>query len=298
MSETQDHPPHDYSPPVSDLLTLGRPSGYQVADWPDYITLYGFTAAHIPELGRLALDQTFCGEEYWERPEGYAFIHAFRALGQLRDAAALPYLIRLAETEEDSDWVWEELPMAVALIGAAALPLLKESLGRTNDNLFTGGTIVTCLEQLGVTQPETQVECSAILTNQLTKTTENDAGINANIIHALVGFRAMDSLPVIEQAFATDNVDLMVRGDWDDVLVDLGLKEPDPNKKRPPLPFAQEILETIEHINALEQAQIELEDSAAENRSAAMARRTAKAKQKAKRKQAKAQRRQNRKRRK
>ena len=44
----------------------------------------------------------------------------------------------------------------------------------------------------------------------------------------------MESLPVIERAFAADCVDLSVFGDWEDVQIRLGLK-PHREKPRPSL---------------------------------------------------------------
>ncbi len=72
----------------------------------------------------------------------------------------------------------------------------------------------------------------------------------------------------------------MVMGDWDDVQVELGLKEPDPNKPRYIHPAMQQALEAFERSSAVEHSR----------------KRKADAKKKAKRKQAKKDRRRNRKR--
>lgn len=281
MTDTQSG---DYQPPVSALLTIGRPGDKTFADWPDYIALHGFTSDHIPELSRLVTDQTYMEPEYDERAEVYAFIHAIRALGQLRDAAALPVLLQIAETEMDSDWIWEQIPYAIALIGPSAIPQLAASLGRTKNQAITGLTVVDCIEKMTEVHPEAREECIAVLTDRLAQAADNDAGVNANIISTLADFKALDSLSVIEQAFATDNVDLMVMGDWDDVQVEFGLKEPDPNKPRRVNPVMQEILETMTLNNT------------GGHSARTASKRKAKAKTKAKRKQAKKSRRQTRKR--
>lgn len=283
MNEPQ---PGVYQPPVSALLTLGRPRDKAFSEWPDYVGTYGLSASDVPELIRLFKDETFLDPEPGKRPEPYAFIHAMRALGQLRDEAALNFLLELAETEEDSDWVWEDVPYTIALMGPSVLPRLEASLERTSKEMVIGLTLVTCLEKMAELHPDTRQVCIDILTRRLEHAADNDDGVNGSIISTLIDLKALDSLPVIEKAFATNNVDLMVAGDWDDVQVGFGLKEPDPNKPRLMSPFMQEILNSIEH-------------TAAAKRRAGMerkARRAAENKKKAKRKQARQTRKRNRKR--
>ena len=284
MSEVETQP-KDYSTPVSQLLTLGKPTGREPETWLDYIELYGFAPEHIPELIRLVQDESFWDSEYEKRSEIYAFVHALRVLGQLQDEGALPFLIELAETEEYSDWIWEALPYVIAMIGPVAIPMLKDSLERMK-GIYTGLTVIDCFEKMAIIHPETKAECIAILSERLEKAEENDEGVNASIISTLVDFKAMESLPLIEQAFAANRVDLMVMGDWDDVQVELGLKAPDPNKRRRLNPLAQQFWETAERITA------------AKRNAAAMAERKAKIQKKKKRKIAKKTRKQNRRKRK
>ena len=47
---------NDYQPPVSELLTIGRPKGTR-GKWFDYIEAYDFTQDHVPELVRLASEE-------------------------------------------------------------------------------------------------------------------------------------------------------------------------------------------------------------------------------------------------
>ena len=51
-----------------------------------------------------------------------------------------------------------------------------------------------------------------------------DEGFNGFLISDLVDLRATEALPVIEQAFAAGTVDEMIRGDWEDVQIEFGLK--------------------------------------------------------------------------
>jgi hypothetical protein len=53
----------------------------------------------------------------------------------------------------------------------------------------------------------------------------NDDLVNAYLVDLLVELRVVEAAPLMEQAFAADSVDVFLRGDWEDVQVDLGLLE-------------------------------------------------------------------------
>jgi hypothetical protein len=65
--------------------------------------------------------------------------------------------------------------------------------------------------------------CVALLMRQLEGWAEQPDGLNGFLIHDLVELRAVESAPLMEAAFEGGGVDLMIRGDWQDVQVDLGL---------------------------------------------------------------------------
>src|SRR3954447_20881997 len=109
-----------YSSPVSQLLTFGDIR--ELREWPNYLDL-DLGPEHVPELIEMATDE----ELNWadsESLEVWAPIHAWRTLGQLRAEAAVEPLLSLFEDLEDSDWVLEELPEVLGMIGSAALPAL------------------------------------------------------------------------------------------------------------------------------------------------------------------------------
>lgn len=76
----------DYFPPVSQLLTCGRPKATRYSRWPNYIKEYGLTDAEVPELIQLAVEDEL---DWQDDVECYAPIHACRALGQLRAESAI-----------------------------------------------------------------------------------------------------------------------------------------------------------------------------------------------------------------
>jgi hypothetical protein len=212
----------EYHLPVDRLLTYGSCQGQP--DWPDYLTL-GLTAEHVPELIRMALDS-----ELDERDEHdmamWAPVHARRALGQLRAAAAAEPLTQLFRRvdELDDDWVGEQLPVIYGMIGEAAIPVLSAYLADSAHGLWARTAAAQSLVEIARQHSETRETCVAALSRQLERFVENNASLNGSIVADLVEVKAVESAQVIEQAFVFDRVDTMVIGDWEDVQVKLGLK--------------------------------------------------------------------------
>jgi hypothetical protein len=63
----------------------------------------------------------------------------------------------------------------------------------------------------------------------------NGEVLNALLISDLVELKALEALPLIERAFAGGPVDEMVRGDWEDIQIDLGLKTQREHPRKPTL---------------------------------------------------------------
>jgi hypothetical protein len=227
-----------YSPPVDKLLTLGKPEPVGFEDWPNYLE-FGLGPEHIPDLLRMLTDDDLFTDELMqdvEKAEGWAPYHALRALGQIKDVSAVEPLLSKAERLLGVDkglgeWAIEELPDVFGLIGPAAIPALTAYIADESHDVRSRINVATGLEKIGTMHPEAREESIAALTRQLERAEENDSELNAFIISALLGLQATEAAPAIEQAFATDNVDMGIVGDWDDVQAELGLKPP---KERPP----------------------------------------------------------------
>jgi hypothetical protein len=125
--------------PIARVLELGECQlRRDESKWRDYPAL-GLTEAHIPELIELA---TYEGtaetspRDEWE-VKSWAQVHAWRALGQLKAAAAVQPLVDLllrTNEEHGDEWIESEVPIALGMIGRAALLplinlLLRESAG-------------------------------------------------------------------------------------------------------------------------------------------------------------------------
>jgi hypothetical protein len=212
------------SPPLSQLLALGDPR--EMESRPDYLAL-GLTPDHVPDLIRLAGQW---GDDWWDstdEPALWGPVHAWRALGQLRAESAVEPLVGLvARTDDlDEDWIMEELPAVLGLIGPPAVPALAAALADEALGLWARVVAAHSLAAVGDAHPEVRDDCIAALTRVLAGFADLDPTLNAFLISYLVELKAAEAAPQIEKAYAADAVDWSVPGDWEDVQVELGLLE-------------------------------------------------------------------------
>jgi hypothetical protein len=208
-----------YSRQVAQLLTLGE-CDYQ--HWHDYGAL-GIRAEQIADLISLVENDELYLDP--EKPEVWAPIHAWRALGQLRAEEAVGSLLGILwqVDEYGSDWVGEEVPRVLGMIGPGATPLVTEFLGSASEGLWARTAAAGALEEIGKRHPEARDACIAALVEVLQDFADHDPSLNASLIGALIELEAVGAAPVMEQAFAANCVNLSVNGDWEEVQIELGL---------------------------------------------------------------------------
>ena len=188
------------------------------------------TPAHIPELIRVIKQiDLFWGAEVMDDGKyDYAPIHAWRALGQLKAEEAIQPLIELIvwNENEDADWIMEEIPEVMAKIGPVCIPILREALLDKLDMEWTATTLAHCLSDVGQAHPGHRLDCIAALDAGLKKYADNLEMVNAFLISFLTELKAVESLPLIEEAFRAETVDFSVAGDFEEIQIELGvLKE-------------------------------------------------------------------------
>lgn len=214
--------PEPYSEPVAQLLRLGEPSG-PGRSWQDDSTAH-LTEADVPELIRMATDESLNTADS-NSLLVWAPVHAWRALGRLRATSAIGPLLGLLHRIDDDndDWVGEDLPFVMGLIGPAAIPALSVYLQDGSHGLWARIAASESLARIGEQHPEGRDACVAALTRQLEDFAGNGEDLNAFLVLALTDLTALESAPVMERAFAADAVDLSIQGDWEDVQIELGL---------------------------------------------------------------------------
>ena len=219
MTETASIP---YPYPVSRLLNLGDPRDRR--EWPVYTAL-GLTREHAPDLIRMMLDDDLNNADSESR-EVWAPLHAWRALGQLRAVEAIEPLLSLLRhiDEHDDDWIGEEVPRVFSMIGAPAMPALTAYLADETQGLFARIAAAHSLEWISRRYAATRDQSLATLSAQLEHFAGQDPTLNAFLISYLLDLEDVEAAPLIERAFASDQVDLAVAGDWEDAQIELGLK--------------------------------------------------------------------------
>ncbi len=239
-----------YSEPVSRLLTVGNPFDALLDNmpspdlfeglesWPDYPKVYGLTDIDIPELIRLATDEELLdseGDEIW------GVVYARRALGQLHAAEAVLPLIKLFPRvdEKDDDWVLDELPAVLALIGPPSVTPAAEYLLNLENPAGGRLTAEAALERLALTHPEIREECAAALVAALENYRTNPEDLNGFLAEAIAEFKIAEGYPLVEKAYAEDRIDLFILGDWEDFQIEAGLLEKriTPDHSAVPLPL-------------------------------------------------------------
>lgn len=219
--------PKDFSEPVLALISLGEKAA-RTTKWPDYTEL-GLTAEHVPELIRI-IDEI---EEFWpdenvkNAAESYAPIHAWRALGQLKADQAIPNLIELViwSEDEDGDWIMEDIPEVMGMIGPVSIPPLRDYLIDPEKRTWATVIFAHCLAEIGTRHPESRTVCVEALQAGLEQYEQNDETINGFIISFLTDLKAVESAPLVERVFQADAVDLSIQGDFEDFKIELGLLE-------------------------------------------------------------------------
>lgn len=210
----------EYSEVVELCFTGGEPDW---EEWDDYPSL-GFTRAHVPELIHI-LDTT---TQIWEQadeedPSEWAPIHAWRALAQLGAVEALPAMLRLHETEGESDWVGEEIPIAVSRFGPPVLEELRAYLCDPKNETWTRVGVARAIQLISEGFPESRADCIDALRAGLELFEQNDETVNGFIISYLAEINAPETAPLVELAFQSGRVDLSIMGDYEEFQIAVGL---------------------------------------------------------------------------
>jgi hypothetical protein len=212
-----------YAPPVLSLFSFGALdwTSHHPDRWRDY-RASGLDDSHGPELARLLADPAVVDDD---SDEGmWTVVHAWRAAGQLRGVEAVEPLISLMREQHD-DWMSEELPVVLGMIGPPALPMLRRALPRAvwRGQRWGAVGIASSLQEVAAAHPEVRSEVVSVLAGQLELHAEQDVELNGFLVSYLMDLRAVEAAGVMEAAFAAGSVFPGIAGDWEDVQVELGL---------------------------------------------------------------------------
>lgn len=210
-----------YLPPVAALLTLGNAHEQCVQAQRDTL---GIGQEHLPDLVRMARDRALHSADE-EDPAGWAPIHAVLLLSELDVTAVVAELIPLFDI--DNEWFSSSLPDALGRVGQPALPFLGAYLTDHARWVWGRTHAITALEAISTQYPDLRDEVVALLSEVLRGAEHDDEVICSFAMNALVKLAAVETLPLIRRAFELGKIDEMVRGNWVQILAELGV-EPEP----------------------------------------------------------------------
>lgn len=208
-----------------DLLSSLRPT-IAIRKWPNYIEELDITSDHVPDLIRMATDDEL-GEADSDSTEVWAPIHAWRCLGFLRAEAAIDPLLGLLTTEYD-DWLLEEIPWVLGLIGETAIAPAATFLASRGKNDWCRVAASEALVDIALLYPELRERCIDRLASQLADYMHNSETVNGFVVSNLVDLKATAKADLMERAFASDRVDESILGNWAHAQIAMGMaKEED-----------------------------------------------------------------------
>ncbi len=223
----------EYSPPVHRLLTYGEPQPFQPSPWPDYVSEFGFTAAHVPELLKLMVDPdlihfdpnnppSFPDDVDPETAWG-ASGHAMRSLAQLKALEIFEQAITVIHSDLD-EWAGEELVNIIQGWGPAVIEPVVQLI---EENLLTENRILSLINglfKLPEQFPETRDRVIAELMRLLKDYPSTNSSNASFLAMGLIELKAMDAIDLLEQAFTAGRIDDFMTGTWPSVQIEFGLK--------------------------------------------------------------------------
>jgi hypothetical protein len=141
----------------------------------------------------------------------------------MRAVEAVEPLLSLLDRAPDDDWLLDDLPRALGLIGAPAIPAVARYLAEPHHPIWSRIAAGTALAETAKAHPDARGDCVTALTHQLRLFATQDSELNAFLVCDLLDLQAVESAPVMEGAFAANRIDLSINGDWEDVQVELGM---------------------------------------------------------------------------
>ncbi len=216
---------------LAPLLRLGEPSKREHVKWPDYLISFGLGAQHIDGLIRMACDPAL-QEDSAGKQAIWAPVHAWRALGQLRAAAAVAPLMALSASLDDDVTADLDLPIVFGMVGPAAIAPLAEFLADPAVAVSPAATAMSGLSEIAGQHPVYRDECIGLIAQMLAPRDKPDPGLAGLAICSLLDLKAVEAINEIRDAFARDAVDISIAGDLEDVEIGLGLRD----KRSTPVP--------------------------------------------------------------
>ncbi len=247
------------------LLKAGLPRAFTV--WFEfkemsYVQTCGLTSADIPELINTVLK--WCDDKWIDcldeadldekTYDSYRLlpVNAWRALAELKAVdCAGPLLSMLKDlAPDDDDWSFEEFPHVLGALDPAVIPLLVNYANQTSNDVDARIVVVEALAKIAdavdagnpIAREQVIEKFNAWLLEAINKPKRfksnrdaHDADpirFNTEVLDGLLNLKATESAELIERAFAANQLDTGLAGDWTAVkeilkVNGMGLEMPD-----------------------------------------------------------------------
>jgi len=186
-------------------------------DWPDPVVLEDILALGgdaVPALDELLTPEWVAATVEDAQADAIVY-YAIKLLGALREAVALPILIRLLHRADDE--ALESMTDALRVMGPAAIPALAEAAGDETMTPFARNAALGAVHDIAGDHPEVRDQALGSLRSILARyveqaepLTDSQAEVASWLIADLSDMADPDSRPLIEAAFAQGWVDTFV----------------------------------------------------------------------------------------
>jgi len=186
-------------------------------DWPDPTVLEDILALGgeaVPALDELLTPEWVAATVEDAQADAIVY-YAIKLLGALRDAVALPILIRLLHRADDE--ALESMTDALRVMGPAAIPALAEAAGDETMTPFARNAALGAVHDIAGDHPEVRDQALGSLRSILARyveqaepLTDPQAEVASWLIADLSDMADPDSRPLIEAAFAQGWVDTFI----------------------------------------------------------------------------------------
>lgn len=206
-----------YPAPLDQLLSLGS----ALEQEPDQaFQQIQFVPEQADDLVRMARDRALhtapsISTEVW------APIWAAKALGRIGASDRAADLVPLLDLDDDGNAGF--LSEVFSSFGEPALAPLAAYVQDHTRWTYSRTQAIELIDELVDAHPELRDRVVQIYTTALKDATNNESVYNGMLLAGLLQLKAIESLPVIRQAFEDQAIELEIAGDWPEVLEELGL---------------------------------------------------------------------------
>jgi hypothetical protein len=216
-----------YSQKIQQLFELGRES-LMNREIPSN-EAFQFNKEDIPELIKLATDYTYEDIDYTKYEIFgdrlfYATIHALNILGKLKAVESIASTLqKMDEDEGDNEFFNEALITYIGNMGSDGLDSFEEYIFK-NPESYELLSVIDGIDKILEKEPSTVNRIEEIMIRYLKNVKTHPVPLSF-AISTLIDIGEDKHIDLIRETFKTKEVDALLRGNLEEIEIDLGLRE-------------------------------------------------------------------------